>query len=330
MTASCCGKTIYFLIIENEQNCSTLFTFKPMTSSLSATNEIQIYCDDREHTLSPILAKSGSIQKRLTHGDIYFEFQGSAIALFERKTWADFVASISDGRMENLADIVATFCGTQTRFYLILEGLLGKLMTTTCRIPQENIFAKIDRLIFRDNVHVIYTVSVEHTAEVLLRMQKNMAKVLAEKSAASASACADAKLVVTKKDFTTKDYLMKLGVSDGVADAIIATNTTLTKLTILQGNAINVTDLKYATSGKSVPKKYVDALVADIFSANAIGTRLAKAGIRYKVLSDLSADTLKKFVDAWIKLNDPQSAARTTNIILKNPQAEKLASVFGK
>ncbi|MCK9602816.1 MAG: crossover junction endonuclease [Candidatus Omnitrophica bacterium] len=154
-----------------------------------------LFVDYRERAVGEILHDDhpdgdtgpfGNPARRLTHGDfelIAYEEGAHGIAprmlatimILERKTYADFAASFKDGRIDNIARMLAQRDsgtvsprhdseGPRGRFIpaLIIEG--PRPAARADGIPLKSIRAKIDHLMMRDGVHVIETRDPRDTA----------------------------------------------------------------------------------------------------------------------------------------------------------------------
>lgn len=133
-------------------------------------NAYKITIDDRERAVTRYIEGCSDQEKsllsvtRLYRGDYAIVSEKLVYAIFERKTYADYAASIRDGRSENKNKMIEIGCRT----YYIIEGPTPAPGTVLSGISVETIAASIERLIFFNNIHVIYTVSAAATLRRLL------------------------------------------------------------------------------------------------------------------------------------------------------------------
>jgi ERCC4-type nuclease len=125
---------------------------------------IKAYIDTRERELLPLLAAWPS--KTLPVGDIWIGLSGEEIAtggiVIERKTVADFEASIIDGRYREQRTRLVSYCQQHGgRPLYIIEGDMDRMLG---KFSEQTLQKMLNRLMLRYGVPVIHTVSVEGTA----------------------------------------------------------------------------------------------------------------------------------------------------------------------
>lgn len=105
------------------------------------------------------------------------------VAIIERKTYPDFAASLSDGRMSNREKMYAFREKFSCQVILLIEGEANPRHETVGGVGYANIRACIDHMMLRDDVHVVYTArggdSSLDTVQWLLTYCANVGKVLA-------------------------------------------------------------------------------------------------------------------------------------------------------
>ncbi len=117
----------------------------------------KLIIDDREHHVAEHIqnpAPHETVKCRITVGDFIIIRDAAIIAVFERKTYEDFVASICDGRAQNREKLTKLRELTGARVYYIIEG------SAPIGMPAQKLKAvhnSITRLIFFENIHIIYT-----------------------------------------------------------------------------------------------------------------------------------------------------------------------------
>ena len=127
---------------------------------MSKTIDIQLIVDDREHTVYNELIKSHPNElwyskQRLRYGD--FAIVSSCeclLAIIERKTIADYGASIRDGRHKNKDKIIELRTKAHCNVYYIIEGEFYN--TPDCNtfngIPMSAIRSSVYNLAVRDDI----------------------------------------------------------------------------------------------------------------------------------------------------------------------------------
>ena len=149
---------------------------------------ITILADDRERAVNEHLVHlHGSTRiMRLTTGDFVLRDATTLYVVVERKTVSDFMASICDGRMENHAKMAKLRDETSCRIVYLVEGDPCAPQDTRVRgIPLRNMMGKLDSLMFRDNVAIVWARDPPHAAERLSQIacciQRNLKKDAREK-----------------------------------------------------------------------------------------------------------------------------------------------------
>jgi ERCC4-type nuclease len=90
------------------------------------------------------------------------------LAVIERKTLADYSASMSDGRSENIGKLLALRELVQCKIYYLIEGPANPSMTKQCaRKDYKNILASIRHLQIKHDIAIINTKSKQTTASEL-------------------------------------------------------------------------------------------------------------------------------------------------------------------
>lgn len=116
------------------------------------------------------------IVKQITTGDyVLLDPNNNIIAVFERKSYADFAASFRDGRHDNRAKLLNLRQTTGCRIIYIIEGSeFPEPMEMYGKIPYKNIESSIFHMIMRDNISIIRTESTIGTAKMLSRFMRSM------------------------------------------------------------------------------------------------------------------------------------------------------------
>lgn len=145
-------------------------------TQLGITNE------NKEVTYKDILIK----QSHLSLGDFVIMCDENVIALIERKTIADYAASIKDGRHKNKLKILLAAnnssiaaneesISANVDIFYIIEGDLynGEIING---IPQTTIISSVTNLMTRDKIFVINTANIESTINRLIELVNSYKK----------------------------------------------------------------------------------------------------------------------------------------------------------
>lgn len=128
---------------------------------------LRLYCDHREQKIVPFITCPIKVIQ-LTIGDYMIGSRNQILAVFERKTLADYGASIKDGRTANLDKLLQYRRDKGCDVYYIIEGPAFPAATTKyAGIPYANIASSIRNLQVRHGVFVIRTANEGHTANEL-------------------------------------------------------------------------------------------------------------------------------------------------------------------
>lgn len=155
------------------------------TAKQPSSSGLTLLIDDREKYVAPFF-NSVELQQgmgykvlRLVIGDFAIIDQGgNIIALFERKTYSDYAASIKDGRHKNKQNLLTERSKNNCDVYYIIEGGLDYLMrnSTVEGLPASTIQSSITNLMTRDKIFVLNTINPRHTAQRLLDVLKSYKK----------------------------------------------------------------------------------------------------------------------------------------------------------
>ena len=130
---------------------------------------MELIADDRERSVIHHLEKTTLVRvERITVGDYAFVYCGRIITVVERKTLCDLAASIKDGRMENNTKLLDARITTGCRILYIIEGAAyPELGAKFSGISFSSLQGKLDSLLFRHNIGIIWTRDDRHTARRL-------------------------------------------------------------------------------------------------------------------------------------------------------------------
>jgi len=154
-----------------------------------------IYADDRElraHGAEPDRLRTRPFAlRRLDVGDYVIGPVEGRIAVFERKTAADFAASLKDGRADNFEKMIAYRKSAPEReecaevfLGLILEGPRD----TGGGVPWDCVESKIYHLAIRDNIHHFATSGPKATLDFLESFARSMSSLRGRQRATPSAA----------------------------------------------------------------------------------------------------------------------------------------------
>lgn len=152
-----------------------------MISSLKSKMKIilKLLVDDREQAVIPFFKESYDKVKvevkRMQIGDYsIIDNNNKVLFCIERKTWRDLSASIKDGRDSNIDKMISLRDQTNCKLLLLIEGKARyKPKKKFSRIPYKNLQAKLDHLMVRDNISIIYSDNEEDTTNRLIEFCTN-------------------------------------------------------------------------------------------------------------------------------------------------------------
>lgn len=128
-------------------------------------SKVEIIIDHRERQVIPFIEQTeryeiGYTTRQLSIGDylICTKTAERILAVVERKTWKDLAASFYDGRKENVNKLIELRKVSGCKIIYLLEGNPFRRSDEKIhRMPFKNLQAHLDHLLFRDDVHVVYT-----------------------------------------------------------------------------------------------------------------------------------------------------------------------------
>ena len=136
---------------------------------------MELIVDDRERAVIPHLADVKV--ERITVGDYAFVYNGKVVVIVERKSLADLASSIKDGRMENNNKLLEAQAQHGCHILYIIEGPAYPTMTKKFgRMPYKCLQGKLDSLMFRNDIKIIWTRDTKHTAERLTGLRTTFTK----------------------------------------------------------------------------------------------------------------------------------------------------------
>jgi ERCC4-type nuclease len=117
--------------------------------------------------------------ERITVGDYAFVYKGKVVVIVERKSLADLASSIKDGRMENNKKLLEAQENTGCKLVYMIEGTAyPRLDKKIGRMPYKCLQGKLDSLLFRHDIKIIWTRDCEHTAARLAGLRVTFEKMV--------------------------------------------------------------------------------------------------------------------------------------------------------
>lgn len=140
---------------------------------------MELVVDDRERAVIVYFEKLLKVKvERITVGDYAFVYKGKVIVIVERKSLADLASSIKDGRMDNNNKLLDAQKKHGCQILYIIEGsAYPNLERKIGRIPYKCLQGKLDSLLFRHNIKIIWTRDCEHTAKRLAGLTTTFTKM---------------------------------------------------------------------------------------------------------------------------------------------------------
>ena len=137
------------------------------------------YLDDREHGLRNLLSTETFIFKHLPVGDIWIGAESESVEILEhgliieRKSVADFEASILDGRYrEQRSRLLAYSTEKKAHPIYIIEGSMNRFGNV--RLQKSALIKHLTRLAIRYNITVFQTDSKDETAELCVLLSEQL------------------------------------------------------------------------------------------------------------------------------------------------------------
>lgn len=139
---------------------------------------MSIILDTRERDLIKLFNESEINVKSLPVGDVWItsspDFETPGGIVLERKTVADLEASLTDGRYREQRTRLLAFCAEKkARAIYCIEGCLDRL---DGKKTQHELWAILNRLMFRYGVFVMQTDSLEDTAKYIKTIASQIEK----------------------------------------------------------------------------------------------------------------------------------------------------------
>ena len=149
---------------------------------------MEIICDDREFKVFTHAAGMANVSRqRLTTGDFLIGYRAPspvgfrALAIVERKTWADLAASIKDGRAANIEKLREFKAETGARIVYLLEGTPPKNPAMDIGgIPYKSLRAHVDHLLYTDGIIELHSSGPRASLERLIEFAGHLKRFATE------------------------------------------------------------------------------------------------------------------------------------------------------
>lgn len=145
-----------------------------LNSRLKMSN-LKLTIDARERAVIPFFKEENpNIDlevKQIQIGDYAISHGNNILFCIERKSWRDLSGSIKDGRIENVNKLISLREKTNCKLFYLIEGRARNAPNKRfARIPYKSLLSHLDHLMFRDNIHIIYSNDEEDTAVRLIEL----------------------------------------------------------------------------------------------------------------------------------------------------------------
>lgn len=134
-------------------------------------HKMQLFLDSREHALIKLMPDAPV--KTLILGDAVIEREGKELVIIERKTVADFVASICDGRYAEQSERLQAYDVPNHNVLYLLEGSLKNYRFS---VPKKTLLSSMTSLLYGKGFSVVRTESIEDTRDFLVAMFEKLKK----------------------------------------------------------------------------------------------------------------------------------------------------------
>jgi ERCC4-type nuclease len=139
---------------------------------------MHLIVDDHEKHVIPVLRALHEIKvQRITVGDYVYVHGDKIICIVERKSITDLTASIKDGRMNNHNKLLEAKEKCACIILYIIEGpAYPNLNRSFARMKFKCLQEELDSIMFSDDIKIIWTKNIIHTAERLAGLCKTFEK----------------------------------------------------------------------------------------------------------------------------------------------------------
>lgn len=238
------------------------------------------YIDNREHIAQQVAkAIPTATLTNLDLGDYKIDISGQTVLIVERKTIADYAASILDGRnREQKKRLVANYQLTQIVY--LIEGDLTRDNSNFKynKVSKETIVSSIINTMLRDNIHVFHTSGPEETVAFLKmtyeKLQKQGLEFLEKKTTHHIDLVNQVR--VTKRDNITSQVVFQSmlnnipGVSNTISSFLLEQFQNMSKfmesllaIDTLENRILYIS--KFKVNNRSIPKSTATNIVNCLF-----------------------------------------------------------------
>ena len=137
---------------------------------------LELIYDSRETKIKELLEETPLFKIKCEYldlGDFIFKKDNKTILIIERKTMSDLYSSIRDGRYkEQKIRLFNNF--ERNQIVYIIEGELNYTQNKYCKNNKKILSGAILNMVFRDNLKVLKTKSIEDTKDTLYHLGKKI------------------------------------------------------------------------------------------------------------------------------------------------------------
>jgi ERCC4-type nuclease len=218
---------------------------------------MEIHVDDRERAIIPYLEDVSQathvnyVIKRMTIGDYAIVYNGNILVVIERKTLVDLASSLRDGRSKNVEKLINLRQTNACKIIYIIEGPLVKDDRLFARIPYKALQAHIDHLTIRDDIFIINTHDLEHTANRIFALAVNYMTIKPSLLPTIESKSSDELTASQTSCISINEQILRClpGVGCLIGTILSENAVTLQSLYLQQHSVDLIARLKYASGG---------------------------------------------------------------------------------
>lgn len=293
---------------------------------------VKLISDDRERRVIPFIEKlvnneSLAVQhkiQRLHISDYLVMYKGYILLAIERKTWQDLASSFRDGRKANISKLLNLREKTNCKLIYLIEGnAFPSDNEKFSRINFKCLQGHLDNIMLRDNISIVQTKNLEHTAKRLLQLTKRFTTMSGGiiQKIDTIEGGSDLKIATTslpKPDDAIKEMMLQSlsGVSSITSGVLMKNKFTLPKLfKLFKSSGDKFIDiialLKYDT-GKSIGLKRSTRIYKNIKSLCSIQVSQTSVRVLISVpgiskntsVGILSKHSLDSIISGGVTVND--------------------------
>ena len=291
---------------------------------------MEIHVDDRERAILPYLEDASQnthvnyVVKRMTIGDYAIVYNGNILVVIERKTLVDLASSLRDGRSKNVEKLINLRQTTACKIMYIIEGPLVRDERLFARIPYKALQAHLDHLTIRDDIFIINTYDLEHTANRLFSLACNYMSIKPSLLPVTDSKSCDELTATQTSCISINEQILRClpGVGCLISTILAENNICLQSLYLQQHSAEEIARFKY-TSGGAIGLTKAEKI------ANMYKIINSKSEVNYKIqirilstIPLISKSTAERILSV-VSLSDILNNNTSIDILSKIERSEK-------